>query len=462
MAAGLSDGTPCPVCGSTTHPRLARMSENAPTESEVKAARSDAEKARAAAERASGEAGRQNGVVSAAEDALRAELAQLLPDTALHQAAEAAAQQEAALTARITALDGQIAAAAAGELRKKHLDQLLPQQEAQLSHAEAAHTAARETIAALDAAMAELRDRTEQLRQSLPFAHKHAAAEEKHRAETTLQAMNAALQTAETAALNAREGLAATRAAAEELQRQLQQGGESDTQALQQAAQTLQEEKTRILAAQKTLHTRLSANGNAARKITEKAAELSGLEETYGWMKALSETANGNLTGKEKIMLETYIQTTCFDRILARANLRLQKMSGGQYDLKRRRSAAGLRSQSGLELDIVDHINATERSVNTLSGGEAFLASLALALGLSDEVQMSTGIRLDTLFVDEGFGSLDSEALAKAYATLSGLTEGNRLVGIISHVTELKDRIDRQILVTKEKTGGSCARIRVE
>lgn len=111
-------------------------------------------------------------------------------------------------------------------------------------------------------------------------------------------------------------------------------------------------------------------------------------------------------------------------------------MSGGQYDLKRRREN-GIGGKTGLELNIVDHINTTERSVSTLSGGEAFLASLALALGLSDEVQMSTGIRLDTLFVDEGFGSLDSEALTKAYNTLAGLTEGNRLVGIISHVTEL-------------------------
>lgn len=176
-------------------------------------------------------------------------------------------------------------------------------------------------------------------------------------------------------------------------------------------------------------------------------------------MRALSDTANGTLGGKEKLMLETYIQTTYFDRILERANTRLRKMSGGQYDLKRRKTAANKQAQSGLELDIVDHINTTERSVNTLSCGEAFLASLALALGLSDEVQMSTGIRLETLFVDEGFGSLDSEALTKAYNTLAGLTEGNRLVGIISHVAELKERIDRQIVVTKDRTGGSRAAV---
>jgi exonuclease SbcC len=135
-------------------------------------------------------------------------------------------------------------------------------------------------------------------------------------------------------------------------------------------------------------------------------------------------------------------------------------MSDGQYELKRRKEAENRQAQSGLELDVLDHYNATERSVATLSGGESFKASLALALGLADEVQSSAGgIRLDTMFVDEGFGSLDEESLRLAIRTLQGLTEGNRLVGIISHVAELKERIDRQIVVTKEKSGGSVARI---
>ena len=135
------------------------------------------------------------------------------------------------------------------------------------------------------------------------------------------------------------------------------------------------------------------------------------------------------------------------------------RMTGGQYDLKRRMTPDTMRGQTGLELDVIDHYNGSQRSVKTLSGGESFKASLALALGLSDEIQMSTGIQLDTLFVDEGFGSLDPESLNQAYNTLAGLTEGNRLVGIISHVAELKERIDRQILVTKEKSGGSKAAI---
>lgn len=178
-------------------------------------------------------------------------------------------------------------------------------------------------------------------------------------------------------------------------------------------------------------------------------------------MKALSSTANGNLSGQEKVMLETYIQMTYFDRIIVLANTRFMVMSGGQYELKRRAEADNNRRQSGLELDVIDHYNGTRRSVKTLSGGESFLASLSLALGLSDEIQSSAGgIRLDTMFVDEGFGSLDEESLRQALRALSALSEGNRLVGIISHVAELKERIDRQIVVTKDRDGGSRAQIR--
>lgn len=210
----------------------------------------------------------------------------------------------------------------------------------------------------------------------------------------------------------------------------------------------------------KQVFSRLNTNSEILKNIEEKSAELSKLESRYQWIKALSDTANGRLTGKEKIMLETYVQTTYFDRIIARANRRFLAMSGNQYELKRRKTAESNQAQSGLELDVLDHYNGTERSVRTLSGGESFKASLSLALGLSDEIQSSAGgIRLDTMFVDEGFGSLDEESLRQAITTLMGLSENNRLVGIISHVAELKEKIEKQIVVTKEKTGGSKVEI---
>ena len=154
---------------------------------------------------------------------------------------------------------------------------------------------------------------------------------------------------------------------------------------------------------------------------------------------------------------------TYFDRIIYRANLRFMKMSDGQYELERVREAENKRSQSGLELCVIDHYNGTRRSVKSLSGGESFMASLSLALGLSDEVQESAGgIQIDTMFVDEGFGSLDTEkTLPLAYRALVGITEGHKLVGIISHVSELKEKIDKQIVVTKDTTGRSDVCIRV-
>ena len=158
--------------------------------------------------------------------------------------------------------------------------------------------------------------------------------------------------------------------------------------------------------------------------------------------------------GKSKVELETYVQMAYFDRILRRANLRLMTMSSGQYEMKRRESADNKKDKSGLELNVIDHYNGSERSVKTLSGGETFQASLSLALGLSDEIQsMAGGIQMDAMFVDEGFGSLDEDALNQAVKALGNLAEGKKLVGIISHVSELKDRIDKKIVITKNRSG---------
>lgn len=211
------------------------------------------------------------------------------------------------------------------------------------------------------------------------------------------------------------------------------------------------------------IHARVAANQTTLEKIQERQTQLEEVETRWRWVKALADTAGGTLAGKEKIMLETYVQMAYFDRIIARANVRFLVMSGGQYELKRRREAENNRSQSGLELDVVDHYNGSQRSVKTLSGGESFKASLSLALGLSDEIQASAGgIRLDTMFVDEGFGSLDEESLQQAMESLAGLADGNRLVGIISHVPELKQRIEKQILVRKDRSGGSFVEVRGE
>ena len=180
---------------------------------------------------------------------------------------------------------------------------------------------------------------------------------------------------------------------------------------------------------------------------------MQAVEEEYKWVRALADTAGGTLGGKRKIELETYVQMAYFDRILRKANLRFLTMSGGQYELKRQEDGANKKEKAGLDLNVIDHYNGTERSVRTLSGGESFQASLSLALGLSDEIQSyAGGIQLDAMFVDEGFGSLDEESLNQAVKALEGLASGNCMVGIISHVPELKERIEKKIVVTKNRS----------
>lgn len=461
LAAGLTEGAACPVCGSTHHPALAALSEAAPTEEDVKKAKQEYDAARQNSEDAGAAAGRRKGAVTAAEEALMGKLAQLLPETSMDQGYAAAQEQERALTKQLSQLEKQIAEAAQNETRKLELDEQLPQKEEALLQTEQEQERIKELLFTLTASTASFNERIEELKEKLPCKDRADALAQQQQAERSLQELQAARVAAEMALARTREVLAGLQAAKEQLCLQLAPCEEGDIPSLEQRKRDLISEKERLSAKLQLVFSRITANSDTHSRIKETIHEMQKLELQYGWMQALSETANGTITGKKKIMLETYIQTTYFDRILERANVRLRKMSGGQYDLKRRVMASDMRGQSGLELDIVDHLNTTQRSVNTLSGGEAFLASLALALGLSDEVQMSTGIRLDTMFVDEGFGSLDSDALSKAYHTLAGLTEGNRLVGIISHVSELKEKIDRQIVVKKDRLGGSCAFVKV-
>ena len=232
--------------------------------------------------------------------------------------------------------------------------------------------------------------------------------------------------------------------------------GEVDEDALREQYSRFREEKTQLSEKRKALFSVQKGNEEIYHKVQVRQTEMTAAEKEYVWMKNLSDTANGKLNRKAKIELETYIQMAYFDRILRRANLRLLTMSSGQYELKRQEQSENRKEKAGLDLNVIDHYNGTERSVKTLSGGESFQASLSLALGLSDEIQACAGgIRLDSMFVDEGFGSLDEESLEQALKALTSLADGKRLVGIISHVSELKERIENKIIVTKKCGGDS-------
>mgnify|MGYP004667444679 FL=1 len=361
---------------------------------------------------------------------------------------------------KISALARDIAAAEERAVRKAGTEKLLRETEEELSTLSGTREALSGAVQFNSSRLAEMRRRVQELAFSLPFPDGGSARARTKELTALTESMKADLERAEREHGQLERAVSALSGETDGLIAQL-----ADAPELDAAAETAERERTETLRAElrqqkQTVDSRIHSNRAAAESISERLSELERLERRLGWMKSLSDTANGTINGKEKVALETYVQMTFFDRIIARANIRFMVMSGGQYELKRRADAGDFRSQSGLELDVVDHYNGSERSVKTLSGGESFKASLSLALGLADEIQSSAGgVRLETMFVDEGFGSLDEESLDQAIRALGGLTEGNRLVGIISHVGELKERIDKQIVVTKERTGGSKVKI---
>ncbi|MBQ2420160.1 MAG: SMC family ATPase, partial [Clostridia bacterium] len=315
-------------------------------------------------------------------------------------------------------------------------------------------------IVRLSAELGAAVNRKNALAAELKFGSKADAEKEIAALETKKTDMEKALERAQAALDNFAQKMTAEKAAIATLEDQLKTKSDVDIAALTDRKAALETKKADETLSRDRITARISANAATRDEIEKRAARLRDAEKKWRTVKALSDVAGGTVSEKEKIMLETYVQTTYFDRIIRRANGRLVTMSGGQYELIRRRDTDNRRSQTGLELDVIDHYNGSSRPVNTLSGGESFKASLALALGLSDEIQSSAGgVRLDSMFIDEGFGSLDEKSLDQAMKSLEKLSDGNRLVGIISHVAELKERIDKQIIVTKQKTGGSTAKI---
>jgi exonuclease SbcC len=190
--------------------------------------------------------------------------------------------------------------------------------------------------------------------------------------------------------------------------------------------------------------------------IADKFKQLQLIEIEYKNMKPLYDTAMANISGQQRLTFELYVQSVYFDYVLNEANLRMSQMTNNRYILFRKKEASNFQSLSGLEIEVLDNWTNQSRSVKSLSGGESFKASLSLALGLSDVIQqLSGGIVVEAMFIDEGFGSLDSESLTSAIELLQSLHQNNKILGIISHVSELQDQIDQQIIVKKDQLGSS-------
>lgn len=467
LAGTLEEGKPCPVCGSLTHPSPATLEGEVPTDAELKTSKKDADTARDAVEKASRKCGELGSSFDANKKNVAGELVTVsgsdVQDTdSIKIESMENLVSDCISKVRELMMDTRSKLDEADKLlkRKESIEKELPDIEKQLEEARSNESSFKEKLAADKSALEAVKKQSEELKKSFKFESKKAAEEKISELKKLAEAIQRDFDNADKELKAHSEKINLLKGQIKGLQETIDKSEKADLEKELGRKEELETTRAEQNSLFNSANLRIEANESARTGIDTKCSELSGAEKRLTMVAALSDTASGKLSGKEKIMLETYIQTTYFDRIIARANLRFMKMSDAQYELKRLEEAANNRCQSGLDLGVIDHYNGSQRSVKTLSGGESFMAALSLALGLSDEIQSSAGgIQIDTMFVDEGFGTLDSDSLELAYNALAGLTEGNRLVGIISHVTELKDKIDKQIVVTKEKSGGSKAQI---
>lgn len=461
LAQTLVEDQPCPVCGSIHHPAPAEQNPGAPSKDELELLQQELEQYRVREAEASRKAGELLGNVQSRAESIKREAEGLELTGTLEEMKYRLANLQKQGQTTEKQLQQEKGLASEKVKQKDMWNRLLPEQEKALEKVTEELQQTRERQAALESKQKAAGEEIQRLTEVLPYPGQKEAQDKHIELVQKQNVMKRQLEQAEKAVQTAEVEIAGTEGRLKELRQQLEEAVEADTEALRQKQAEIETEKAACEERGKELHHRIQNNRFVLKNLQNRSKELVEKEKQYTMVRSLAVTALGNIPGKEKIMLETYVQMTYFDRIIARANTRLMVMTGGQYEMKRRRGSSNLRSQSGLELDVIDHYNGSERSIRTLSGGESFQASLSLALGLADEIQASAGgIRLDTMFVDEGFGSLDSESLEQAVQALAGLAESKRLVGIISHVDELKNRIDRQIVVKKERSGGSTAEIR--
>ena len=462
LAKDLKEGQACPVCGATEHKHLAELPNEAPTEAQLEDSKKDADKAR---DRAN---------ASATDSKVKLASVTEIRNSIIEQAGkkfdtpedidglpEKVEKNIGYYDEKIADTDRQIEAERKRVSRRDELAVKLPQEEETFAGMQVKQVELERNISALTAKVVSDREQATELAAGLRFRNRSEAETQMNEILGRAKKLQDSFDASEKRYNAVIQNIKTLEGQIKALTDTLESAEKLELAKLEEDKIAARNELGRIRLLMQDGNSRIRANETAMANIGRKSDELSAKEKEYVSVKSLYDTASGNVSGKNKINLEAYIQMSYFDRIIQRANLRFLKMSDGQYELGRVTDSSDRRSQIGLDLCVVDHYNGSRRDVKSLSGGESFMASLSLALGLSDEVQASAGgIQIDTMFVDEGFGSLDTEkTLPQAYKALVSVTEGRKLVGIISHVTELKEKIDKQIVVEKDRTGRAKARL---
>ena len=456
LASDLKEGMPCPVCGSEHHPAPAKLSAEAPTADDVEAAEKAAATARKKSSDKLSEVQKAKGSLSEAETSTRTAAVKETGEEDLSRAAELAKAEVLTLRDSLADMLAEEKTLSGKKDRTEALGRIIPDKNKDFETLKAEIEKLKSESSSLESSAAASKAKVETLRKGLAFDSKSEAEQERDNKSAEAKRLRSAIKTAAEALTNAELKKKENDAKIGELEKVVSGYTPVDEEKAREQKAEAEDRKTELTDKSITIASELTTAQTALDVIGKGAADIEKIRRKHEVVDSLYRTANGTLSGKDKITLEAFVQSFYFDRIIRHANLRLMMMSEGQYEFIRSEEASNKKSKFGLGLNIIDHYTGGERPVSTLSGGESFMASLSLALGLSDEIQSSSGgIRLDTMFIDEGFGSLDSETLEQAVRTLTQLADEDKLVGIISHVEALVTRIDKQIVVTKDRVSGS-------
>lgn len=456
IAQELCDGKPCPVCGATQHPNPAKCSKNSVTKADVDKAKDLYESSNKSTTDLSAKCGNLSGSAKTQKDTVLSLGSTLFENFSIDCAIKLIKEECKNIRQMRNDVKAKIEKAQQQIKRKEEIEKHLSENETQTQNLNEKINCDSSSISFLQSEINNLKTLTAKQKEHLKYDSKISAQNEIKNIENKKANLQKEIDMVKEQYDKCTKDISSFKGKIELLKQQLENVTYKDINNIKEKINELTEEKTLLQKKSEHLYSQIRINETAFNNILQKNNVLSKKAKENANIKALSDTASGTLNGKEKIELETFVQITFFNRIIERANTKLMIMSSGQYELKRKIKPDKNNTKSGLELDVIDHYNGTLRSANTLSGGESFKASLSLALGLSEEIQSSSGgIRLDTMFVDEGFGSLDDESLEQAMRTLRSLSVNNRLVGIISHVDVLKEKIEKQIIVTKLTSGGS-------
>ncbi|MGN0595465.1 MAG: AAA family ATPase [Hominimerdicola sp.] len=452
IAKSLKDNEKCPVCGSLNHPQPAKLSENVPDKTAVDKAKQNLEQMNKKLSRLSEESRDAKNLYNNEIASIQRISAKLIPNCEPEKIEEKALLKMTDIKSEIENLQNSLKKINENIKLRIELETKLEQNTHHLELCKNSKTEYEKTLFGLDTAEKEKNIQLEEIKKSLPFESREEQEKLIESQEQKKAEMDKAFEEAESTYNQLEKDIIALKKQLETLEGPIDKSEKLSSAELKEEAARLEKQRSLLLEKRDKCKSRLDSNIFAAKSMKKTAKAVESAEKKLSWLNGLYVTATGSVS---KISLETYVQMAYFDKILERANVRLMVMSSGQYELVRRKETGG-KSQTGLEIDAIDHFAGGTRNVQTLSGGESFMASLSLALGLADEIQANAGgIRLESMFIDEGFGSLDEESLNQAMKALSDLTEGSKLVGIISHVAELKERIPKQIIVKKDKFSGS-------